>query len=235
MKLCNYRWPRNSEGRCKLRVNEISGYEWSYLSPFVFAPEGELPTRYLTKSYICTEKMSLVCPYRIHEPIPKRVPTKWFDCPYCKKRHRTEQQIIICKGYHEWYAKLNDFKKNLSLKQYDPEGTREQIYPDDVIRFPGFQNVRAHIWPWMANAIKQRDKGLCQDCGTGSGYFEVHHIIPRALGGSDHPANLKYVCKDCHQKYNEQFNGIIIRQKAIERKTKKLRVSKLSSYGGDES
>jgi 5-methylcytosine-specific restriction endonuclease McrA len=55
--------------------------------------------------------------------------------------------------------------------------------------------------------------------------FEVHHIIPRGLGGSDHPANLKLVCQNCHKKYNEQFNGEIISKKAQERKTKELRKS----------
>jgi hypothetical protein len=55
--------------------------------------------------------------------------------------------------------------------------------------------------------------------------FEVHHIIPRGLGGSDHPANLKLVCQNCHKKYNEQFNGQIISKKAQERKTKELRKS----------
>jgi transposase-like protein len=29
------------------------------------------------------------------------------------------------------------------------------------------------------------------------------------LGGSDHPRNLKFLCKPCHKKYNDKFNGYI--------------------------
>lgn len=39
----------------------------------------------------------------------------------------------------------------------------------------------------------------CQDCG---GYAtEVHHIVPRARGGSDEPGNLVALCGPCHHRY----------------------------------
>lgn len=52
--------------------------------------------------------------------------------------------------------------------------------------------------------------------------MEVHHIIPRGLGGTDHPRNLKLVCYKCHAKYNEKFNGKIISEKALKRKVAKM-------------
>jgi hypothetical protein len=43
------------------------------------------------------------------------------------------------------------------------------------------------------------------------------------MGGSDHPANLKLVCQNCHKKYNEKFNGDIISRKAKERRVAKVK------------
>jgi len=113
---------------------------------------------------------------------------------------------------------MNAGVEAVGLVPWASEGTREEIYAPDVLEFKGFQNVRAHIWPWMQARIVARDKETCQDCGVKNGAkdsdgycisFEVHHIIPRGLGGSDHPKNLKLVCKQCHQKYNDKFNGYI--------------------------
>ncbi|MCU0860830.1 MAG: HNH endonuclease, partial [Methanomassiliicoccales archaeon] len=82
------------------------------------------------------------------------------------------------------------------------------------------------IWPKLKAAILRRDRYTCQDCGAvfgrarrrshdpGSnrgrgGYrwesLEVHHIVPRSRGGSDHPGNLKTLCPDCHCAYTEQL------------------------------
>jgi 5-methylcytosine-specific restriction protein A len=106
----------------------------------------------------------------------------------------------------------------MNLVAWTPEGTREEIYAKDVLAFEGFENVRAHLWPRMQATIVNRDKHTCQDCGAKEGTqdqhgnslsFEVHHIIPRGLGGSDHPRNLKFLCKPCHKKYNDKFNGYI--------------------------
>jgi 5-methylcytosine-specific restriction protein A len=151
--------------------------------------------------------MAETCPNRIHIPRPKPEPTKWYQCPYCEKRHRTQQQIITCKGYSEWYKALERFKAQLTPIGYHIEGTREEVYPSDVLAFDGFENVRAHIWPWMVSIIRHRDKGICQDCGLETSSCEVHHIIARAKGGSDHPANLKLVCPKCHRRYTDELLG----------------------------
>ena len=83
--------------------------------------------------------------------------------------------------------------------------------------------MKVQLWEILAKAVIRRDAFTCQDCGKAfkvNDYgeisnrwteAEVHHIIPRGLGGSDHPSNLKLVCFMCHKKYNEKFNGIIKR------------------------
>lgn len=39
---------------------------------------------------------------------------------------------------------------------------------------------------------------VCQRCGTSSTTLEVHHVIPRRIGGMDDPSNLVPLCRHCH-------------------------------------
>ncbi|MGG1664519.1 RNA-guided endonuclease IscB [Brevibacillus sp. NRS-1366] len=45
-----------------------------------------------------------------------------------------------------------------------------------------------------------RDKYECQECGKVNVAFEVHHIIPKRLNGSDSIKNLITLCRECHHK-----------------------------------
>lgn len=60
----------------------------------------------------------------------------------------------------------------------------------------GFENVRAYVL-W-------RDYHECQACHGKSGdpILSIHHIRPRADGGSDRPANLITLCKTCHHQHH---------------------------------
>lgn len=234
MKLCNHRDPRNGPGSCCLRACDVSGAKWNYQSSQVFVKEGLLPDprRWFTQAFQCTERMSAVCPYRIHtvivKPLPKPKPEK---CKRCGARHYDDRGVaqLFCDAKDE-FEKL--------MQPWNPEGSRQSIYSEE-----SFNNqYRPMLWPWIAGMISKRDKHRCQDCGMkmldGLSHgqqiginewdrpiyleFEVHHIIPKALGGSDHPANLKLVCKNCHSKYNERFNGEIISKKAKERRVQKI-------------
>ncbi len=62
----------------------------------------------------------------------------------------------------------------------------------------GFENVRAYVL-W-------RDHHECQACHGRSGdpMLTVHHIRPRADGGSDRPANLVTLCKTCHHRHHHE-------------------------------
>lgn len=50
----------------------------------------------------------------------------------------------------------------------------------------------------VRNGVLARDGYRCVDC-SGTTDLEVDHIIPRAVGGSDHPANLRTLCRRCHR------------------------------------
>ena len=47
--------------------------------------------------------------------------------------------------------------------------------------------------------IIQRLKVACFNCGWGEEVGDVHHIIPKAKGGSNSHDNLTYLCPNCHR------------------------------------
>lgn len=57
----------------------------------------------------------------------------------------------------------------------------------------GYENLKLYV--------KSRDGYTCQVCGSHE-RLEVHHIIPRAGGGSDRPANLITLCEKCHDTHH---------------------------------
>jgi 5-methylcytosine-specific restriction endonuclease McrA len=44
-----------------------------------------------------------------------------------------------------------------------------------------------------------RDNYQCTECGATQD-LEVHHIVPRRLGGPDDPSNLITLCAACHSR-----------------------------------
>jgi len=224
MKLCNHRYPRRGEGSCMLRTDDLfpNSSRQAWESEYVFQQVGQ-KIRY--SQFYCTEKMSEVCPYRIHTP-RKREPTKnpMIPCDWCGKKHRSGTAVLICKFTRQVddLAQMSYIDTGCARPLFD-EADWEQF----AKAFASRANARNFIWQRIQWRICRRDK-CCQDCGAEySGdtpiEFEVHHILPRGMGGSDHPANLKLVCQNCHKKYNEKFNGEIISRKAKERRVAKVK------------
>lgn len=55
---------------------------------------------------------------------------------------------------------------------------------------------RSYKWSYWHDYAFSRDRGLCQICSREAD--EVHHILPRYLGGTDHPDNLISLCSLDH-------------------------------------
>lgn len=55
-------------------------------------------------------------------------------------------------------------------------------------------------WKKIRSGVIRRDGGRCIECGTAlnSPEAHVHHLIPRAFGGSDSEDNLVTLCQACH-------------------------------------
>lgn len=74
-------------------------------------------------------------------------------------------------------------------------------------------------WVRLRLEILRRDNGLCQceQCKGGKIRVriatEVHHLISKAKGGSDDPANLAAINRDCHKRETmaEQGRQAILR------------------------
>jgi 5-methylcytosine-specific restriction endonuclease McrA len=70
---------------------------------------------------------------------------------------------------------------------------------DARVRRKGERN-RATIAPSMRAAVLSRDRHCCVTPGCGSARFlEIHHLVPRARGGTNHIENLVTLCSRCHQ------------------------------------
>ncbi len=74
----------------------------------------------------------------------------------------------------------------------------EAVLCDARIRQPGEKN-RAAIPPKVRREVLVRDAHRCRMPGCGrSRFLEVHHVRPRAAGGSNRAENLVTLCSGCH-------------------------------------
>jgi 5-methylcytosine-specific restriction protein A len=65
-------------------------------------------------------------------------------------------------------------------------------------------------WVKTRKTILERDKHLCQSCkakGQITKATEVHHVKPKANGGTDAPDNLVSICRDCHDQETKDAKG----------------------------
>ncbi len=75
-------------------------------------------------------------------------------------------------------------------------------------------------WHLLRVQIHQRDGGKCRRCHKKvylstpnlDALLEVHHVIFRSAGGSDHPSNLVALCLPCHSlihTHRAEWKGMI--------------------------
>ncbi len=78
---------------------------------------------------------------------------------------------------------------------------------DAQVRRAGQAN-RATIAPRVRAAVLARDRYRCTAPGCGETRFlEVHHVVPRAQGGSNRQDNLVTLCGRCHRFVHEHAGG----------------------------
>ncbi len=69
---------------------------------------------------------------------------------------------------------------------------------------PG-KRSRSTIPPATRRAVLARDEHRCRAKGCGrTRFLELHHVLPRARGGSNRPENLVTLCSACHRLLHER-------------------------------
>lgn len=131
-----------------------------------------------------------------------------------EKRHRCRRFLNrIHTKRHGWVAPSIRQKKESILRVIKFLLKRTKIdsyYLEDVaidIRTLT-DGYKQYVWKYQkSNRLDEnirkatilRDK-KCRECGKRTGIFEVHHILPRRLNGSNTINNLITLCPACHQK-----------------------------------
>ena len=73
-------------------------------------------------------------------------------------------------------------------------------------------------WLRIRAAVLARDGSRCTSCGitVASADADIHHLVPRAAGGLDDPANLITLCDGCHAARHPNLQASLARR-VIER------------------
>jgi ATP-dependent DNA helicase RecQ len=73
-------------------------------------------------------------------------------------------------------------------------------------------------WEEIRQIVLARDKNRCVSCGEvcEGGDADVHHLVPRSLGGSDAPSNLVTLCDGCHGAHHPNLQ-VSLSRRFIER------------------
>ena len=130
-------------------------------------------------------------------PTPVKCPTckgtgksKKYICRSCGKTHQWSHNYVLCEIQQRFNRKIDK-----PLPGIIKQGTRREWVKDYYL-------IRNFNWSLLVSRIVERDGSICKECKSKRHRhdepLEVHHIIPKSNGGSDHPANLKTLCKKCH-------------------------------------
>ena len=75
----------------------------------------------------------------------------------------------------------------------------ERMKCDAIVCTKGGRN-KATIPPRIRREVLARDGHRCRAPGCSRTHFlEVHHVVPRSSGGTNHPGNLVVLCSGCHR------------------------------------
>jgi len=120
-------------------------------------------------------------------------------CPHCGSRHRLCIDVLRCEVHNRITEAFS------SYPGWNEKGCTQRLFGAHIP-----ERLQRAAWKIIRSMVVARDGEICQDCGKDlssvpSWLTEVHHIVPKARGGSDHPSNLKTLCTMCHRRYTDEM------------------------------
>jgi 5-methylcytosine-specific restriction endonuclease McrA len=75
---------------------------------------------------------------------------------------------------------------------------------------------RRHLGESMKKRVGAAQEWRCAHCAKLlPATFQVDHVKPHAIGGSDHPSNLEALCVECHASKSQTENARIAHHKKL--------------------
>lgn len=199
MQLCRYQMAAGGSNYCQLHTSRFVDDE---VQSYLFQGREEfIPI-------VCSTDIFRACPFKLSMKGNELTRRGTESCAHCGKRHVPGS--LSSKLCREWNGFKRTYKEMNAMlpgpRRYFLGGTSSPVFSEECD-----ETMRRQLWPRIQITILRRDKFTCQDCGrdhrevgrkrNGKGMIEVHHIVPRSIGGTDHPGNLKTLCRQCHRRY----------------------------------
>jgi len=137
--------------------------------------------------------------HRAHLDVTKGKSILIGRCRVCGRRHSSLFDFKRCLISDEIRSAFDREGK------WRAEGSREHLSHESTI-----PALKSYGWRKTRHRVLARDGFRCQECNKDladipSWFTEVHHIVPRERGGSDHPSNLKTLCLVCHLAHTNEL------------------------------
>ena len=86
--------------------------------------------------------------------------------------------------------------------------------PMSVIAVVSSRPAHDPDWVEVRKTVLRRDNYQCVECRTPcrAADADVHHLLPRASGGTDEPSNLVTLCDGCHASHHPKLAGRLARR-----------------------
>lgn len=111
-----------------------------------------------------------------------------------RKRARSRRRMARRNRQSEYQS----YQRGSAVTVIRPDGTTYIQEPHDEKTFQRIVRVRARVSDALRRSIARRDGWRCRYCGSVDGPFEIDHVVPIALGGSNRLHNLVLACQECN-------------------------------------
>lgn len=169
----------------------------------------------------------------------------WFKImKWRKQKHPTWSGIDI---YNKYFTKVGDRKWIFHAVKGKKKFFLYQIRKTPIVRHgmikkgsnfylpeeenatikQSFKISNASIWGWKTKKIGMKTKFVCKVCNTSMAphqSLDIHHILPKKLGGADNFKNLILLHRECHKQVTHTKNA------ALQAQFKKMGILKDLSF-----